>query len=49
MGNLLCKYLCLLNLLKAEVVVQRSLSSWHKDVPLADVRLYVHPVKVSMG
>ena len=38
----------MLNPLKVEIVVERSLSSWYKDVPLVDVRLFVHPVKVSL-
>lgn len=46
MGNLLCKYLCILNPMKTEIVVERNLSSWYKAVPLIDIRLYVHPVEV---
>ena len=46
MGKLLCKHLRILNPLKAEIVVERNLSSWYKEVPLVDVRLYLHPIKV---
>ena len=49
MGNMLCKHLCILNPLKMEIVVERNLSSWYKEVPLVDVRLYVHPIEVSMS
>ena len=49
MGNLLCKHLCILNPLKTEIVVERNLSSWYKEIPLVDVRLYIHPIKVSMS
>lgn len=45
-GKLLCKHLSILNPMKTEIIVQRNLSSWYKDVPLIDVRLQVHPVEV---
>ena len=49
MGNLLCKHLSVLNPLKTEIVVERNLSSWYKEVPSIDVRLYLHPIKVSVS
>ena len=47
MGKLIHKQLDILKKdLKTEIVVERNLSSWYKDVPMIDVRLYVHPVEV---
>ena len=47
MGKMIHKQLDILKKeVKTEIVVERNLSSWYKDVPLIDVRLYVHPVEV---
>lgn len=49
MGKLLCKHLGIVDSMKTEIVVERNLSfSWYKDAPLMDVRLWVHPVEVSV-
>ncbi|XP_065918579.1 intermembrane lipid transfer protein VPS13C-like isoform X2 [Dysidea avara] len=48
-GTLLCKHLHLLEPLTMEVMVERNLSSWYKDVPLVSVNVYLRPVKVHIS